>query len=57
MQRAPDKDFLAGAEMWCANAYFEQGEFVLAQSMYRDAAEHSQRPPGGRQFSIPRSHG
>ena len=43
MQRAPDKDFLAGAEMSCANAYFEQGEFVLAQSMYRDAAEHSDR--------------
>lgn len=43
MQRAPDKDFLAGAEMWCGNAYFDEGEFVLAQGMYRDASEHSQR--------------
>ena len=43
MQRAPDKDFLAEAEMSCANAYFEQGEFVLAQGMYRSAGEHSER--------------
>ena len=43
MQHAPNDDFLAGAEMWCANAYFEESEFVLAQGMYRDAAGHSQR--------------
>lgn len=41
MQRAPDNEFLAEAEMWCANAYFDQREFAMAQGMYRDAATHS----------------
>ena len=43
MQHAPDKGFLAEAEMSCANTYFEQGEFGQAQGMYRDAAKHSER--------------
>ena len=43
MQHAPDNEFLAEAEMWCANAYFEQREFEMAQGMYHDAAGHSER--------------
>ena len=43
MRQAPDRDFLAGVELSCGNAYFKQGEFALAQGMYRSAAGHSAR--------------